>query len=138
MLFNIRSVYLTFIHVGCRPIFNPFRTLAGREATIKTCTATISCCGWFFLPYFCLEFAAHSLYVHLFWILNYARRQEHSLSCLVMPVLQAPYIYSKYLWKQNFGACLTLDAQLQTLLKTSNLGMASAQDFMQVKHFNRH
>lgn len=138
MLFNIRYVYLTFIQVGCRLIFNLFRTVAGREATNKTCTATISCCGWFFLPYFCSEFAACSLHAHLFWILNHAKRQERSPSCLFMPVLQVPYIYSKYLWKLNFGSCLILSAQLQTPLKKSNLEMTSAQDSAQVKHLNRH
>lgn len=137
MLFNIRYVYLTFIHISCRLIFNPFRTVAAREATNKMCTVTISCCGWFFLPYFCSEFAAHSLHAHLFWILNHAKRQECSPSCLLMPLLQAPYIYSKYLWKLNFGACLILGAQLQTLLKTSNLEMTSAQDSTQVKHLSR-
>ena len=138
MLFNVRYGYLTFIHVGYRLIFNPFTIVAGRKPTNKTCAVTVSCCGCFFLPYFCPEFAAHLLHAHLFWILNHARKQECSPSCLVMPVLQAPYIYSKYLWKLNFGACLILGTQLQTLLKTSNLEMTSSQDSTQVKHLNCH
>lgn len=41
---------------------------------------------FFLLPYFCADFAAYLLHDHLFWIVNHAKRQEHNLSCLVMPV----------------------------------------------------
>lgn len=119
MVFNVKCVYLTFIYAGCRLIFNPFRTVAGREATNKTCTATISCCDCSSFPFF---FFLSSLlricsilqhYTHLFWILNHARGQECSqllsYACVTSTLHLQQISLEAGVWNLSNFRCLTSD-----------------------------
>lgn len=56
------------------------------------------------------EFAAYSSITLIYFGSWTMQEDKNVASCWVMPVLQAPYIYSKYLWKLEFGTCLILGA----------------------------